>query len=91
MTARPSSGPVFDPFADESRVQTIGGLSLENGRDRVAIQGTLDLTRDRRGLERARALKAVLDAAVARLEGEALPDEIAEVEEKPVRVGNPFA
>ena len=38
------------PFADDSAASAIGGLTVENGRDRVALYGSLDLTRDRAGL-----------------------------------------
>ena len=40
----------FAPFADAAGVRTIGALSFENGTDRIAMHGTLDLTRDRTGL-----------------------------------------
>lgn len=82
--------PEFDPFADNAASLTFGGLTIENGADRVAVYGTLDLTRDRAGLELAKRLKAILDAAVARLEADsALPDEAP----KPKPAGkrkNPF-
>ena len=50
-------------------------LTVENGTDRVAIYGSLDLTRDKQGLAHALALKAVLDQAVQLLQAERnLPD-----------------
>ena len=68
----------FAPFADESQAMALGGLSVENHVDHVALFGSVDLTRDRHGLDVARRLKEVLDAVVARLEAEPdLPDEIA--------------
>lgn len=81
----------FEPFADDSRSQTIGGLTVENGTDNVSLYGSLDLTRDKAGLARARALKAILDEAVRVLEAERdLPDRIAAAEPT-VTVKNPFA
>ena len=62
----------------------------ENGRERVAIYGSLDLTRDKAGLKLARELKAVLDAAVRRLEAaHDLPDAVP-APEPPTSVQNPF-
>lgn len=81
----------FAPFADDAAVQTIGGLSLENGTDRIALHGSLDLTRDRPGLDRARALAATLAAIVAVLESEALPEAVAEATRPGTSVKNPFA
>ena len=84
--------PSLDPFADDARVRLLAGLTSENGRGCVTLHGSLDLTRDRRGLARARALRVVLDAVGAVLE--ALPD-LPEVNdasaEAPVAVRNPFA
>ena len=81
----------FRPFADASAVQTIGGLSLENGRDRIAVHGSLDLTRDRAGLERARALQAAVNAIVAALAQAELPEAVADTANIPETVKNPFA
>src|SRR3954470_8272648 len=43
--------------------------------DRVALYGSVDLTKDRAGLRRARELRALLEAVVSALEreGKALP------------------
>lgn len=81
----------FVPFADDASVQTFGGLSLENGTTRITIHGALDLTRDRTGLDRARGLKATLDAIVAALDAEDLPEQVAEETQAPTIVKNPFA
>ncbi len=82
------------PFANDSESLAIGGsdgLTIENGTDRIAVYGSLDLTRDKAGLEQARALKAVVDGIVQALEGEKdLPDKVAPPE-KPQQVKNPFA
>ena len=67
----------LSPFADDAASLSIGKLTIENGTDRVALYGTLDLTRDKQGLAHARALKALLDQAVQVLEADkALPDAI---------------
>ena len=82
--------PSFNPYADDAASLGIGDLTLENGRERVALYGSLDLTRDEAGLKRARALKAVLDAVVRHLEAaHDLPDAVPEPE-APMSVPNPF-
>ena len=48
------------PFADDATSVSIGKLTVENGMDRVAIYGSLNITRDRQGLAHARALLAIL-------------------------------
>ena len=79
------------PFADDAASISIGKLTVENGTARVALYGTLDLTRDKQGLAHARALKALLDQAVQVLEADqALPDAVPPPA-APKRVDNPFA
>jgi hypothetical protein len=79
------------PFADDAASLSVGEMTLENGQERIAFYGNLDLSRDKQGLQHARALKAVLDQVVRVLEAdEALPDKITPPE-KPVQVKNPFA
>ena len=78
------------PFADDTASVSIGTLTLENGTDRIALYGSLDLTRDLQGLEHARTLKAILDQAVRVLEAQkdlpgAVPAALL-----PGRVANPF-
>lgn len=92
MTAKPPpTQQRFAPFADDAAVQTIGGLSLENGRDAIAVHGSLDLTRDRAGLDRARALQAAVTAIVEALAGSDLPETATAETAKPDTVRNPFA
>lgn len=81
--------PDLNPFANEEDSLEIGDMTIENRLDQVAIYGDIQLTRDKRGLENAKALKAVLDAVVHALEGDKnLPDEISY---KPTdEVDNPF-
>ena len=89
-TAR-TKAPTFTPFADDATVETIGGLSVENGSGSIAVHGSLDLPRDRLGLDRARKLKAVADAIVAALEATDLPDEAPRAVSNSRTVENPFA
>ncbi|BAQ47943.1 MULTISPECIES: hypothetical protein [Methylobacterium] len=89
MPAHPK--PAFTPFADESGVQTLGDMTLENGTTRIALHGSLDFARDRESLERARALARTLAEIVAVLEGEAdLPERAEEVRVATTEVKNPF-
>src|SRR3954467_15801826 len=78
------------PFADDAVSVSIGGLTVENGTDRVAIYGSLDLTRDKQGLAHALALKALLDAAVQQLQAEKDPPGAAPPPGAPKTVPNPF-
>lgn len=80
----------FVPYADESAVLTLDRLAIENRVDRVTLQGDVELTRDRRGLDLARHLKAVVDATVAALEAQHDLPEAVEVA-APESVKNPFA
>ena len=65
------------PFADGVASVSVGELTVENGTDRIALYGSLDLTRDKQGLAHARALEALLDGAVRLLEADkALPDAV---------------
>ncbi|MGU3363032.1 hypothetical protein ACLBWX_22175 [Methylobacterium sp. M6A4_1b] len=90
-SAAPKASDRFVPYADDAAVQTIGGLTIENGTDRVALHGSLDLMRDALGLERARALATVLGTIVAALENTPLPDRVAEANRPTETVKNPFA
>ena len=68
----------FLPFADDETTFTLGSFTAENGQDRIAVYGNLDLTRDKEGLSAARALKSLLDNVVAALEGVPdLPEKLA--------------
>ncbi|MDQ9171999.1 hypothetical protein Q8A64_16410 [Oxalobacteraceae bacterium R-40] len=81
--------PDLNPFANEEDSLEIGDLTIENRLDQMSIYGDLQITKDRRGLEQAKALKAVLDAVVHALEAdENLPEQIST---KPAdEVDNPF-
>jgi hypothetical protein len=78
------------PFADDATSVTLGGLTIENGSDRLALYGTAEITRDKTGLALARQLRAIISQAVAVLEKDDLPDEIAP-SAQPTAVKNPFA
>jgi hypothetical protein len=80
----------ISPFTNDSESLGIGDLTIENRTDRISIYGSVDLTRDKTGLEHARMLKAVLDGVVQVLESEKeLPDRIAPPD-MPDEVPNPF-
>jgi hypothetical protein len=80
----------ISPFANESESLGIGDLTIENRTDRISIYGSIDLTRDKVGLDHARMLKAVLDKVVQTLETEKnLPDKITPPD-RPDEVANPF-
>jgi len=50
------------PFANEAQALSIGDLNVENRLDRISLFGSVDLTKDKRGLQHARILRAVLEA-----------------------------
>ena len=81
---------MIKPYADDAGAMQIGELQVENGTDRVALFGSIDLTRDQQGLEHARRLRDLLAAVVESLETEAdLPDQLPPP--KPTdSVENPF-
>ena len=80
----------LNPFADDAVSVSIGKLTVENGTDRIALYGNLDLTRDRQGLEHARTLKAILDQTVHVLEAQQDLPEAVPAAAAPKRVANPF-
>jgi hypothetical protein len=75
-------------FQNESEVLQLGKLTIENRTDRVTIYGSLEVTRDKAGLEAATELKTVIDSIVAFLGREDLPDKIAFATPKEKK--NPF-
>ena len=76
------------PFQNEADSIMIDDLTIENGLDRIALYGSLQITRDKAGLKLAKELKALIDATVAALQAEKLPDHIAI--QPPDEVDNPF-
>jgi len=86
----------FQPFSDDAASLSIGEFTIENGTDKVALYGSMDVTKDQAGLKQAKALKAAVDAIVNALEqNKELPDESgpgeSEPAETPQQVKNPFA
>lgn len=81
--------PDITPFANEADSLEIGELIIENRLDQISLYGDLQITKDKRGLEHAKALKTILDAVVLVLEADKdLPDEISFA---PIQhVDNPF-
>jgi hypothetical protein len=56
---------------------TTGELQIKNALDVITIEGTLEITKDRQGLEAALKLKRVVDAAIDALKRDRnLPDSI---------------
>ena len=79
------------PFADDTASAAIGGLTVENGTDRIALYGSLEITRDVAGLRLARDLARFLDQAITAMTGDPkLPERVASPA-KPTTVRNPFA
>jgi hypothetical protein len=88
-----TKSPTFAPFANSTSSACIDELTLENGTDRIAVYGQISITRDRKGLAAARALKEHVDAIVTALEGEAgkLPNQLPAQPAAPTeKVDNPF-
>ena len=83
---------MIKPFADDEAAASIGGLAIENGTTKVAISGSVEITRDQAGLERARALKQLVDSLVAEIEAGNPPQQFAATQTASVdEVANPFA
>lgn len=79
------------PFADDSAATSVGDMRLENGRDRIAVYGSLDLTRDQAGLALAREMRGVLDAAIQVLEADSVLPAAVAPPKRPGKVPNPFS
>lgn len=79
----------FMAYENEADSFQIDSLSVENRLDRISIYGSLELTKDRHGLESALKLKRIIDAAIDALKRDKnLPEHI---EIKPSdSVQNPF-
>jgi hypothetical protein len=77
------------PYQNEEESLAIGELTVENRLDRVSVYGSIELTKDKAGLQQAKTLKEVLDAVVAVLEREKTL--LDHVQVKPTeKVKNPF-
>ncbi len=86
----------FKPFENESDALTLSDslndteLSIENKIDRVSFFGSLDITKDKTGLDHALKLQSLLNAIVEVLGKSDLPDKIEVDEGAVVEVKNPF-
>ncbi|WP_144113009.1 hypothetical protein [Paraburkholderia sp. BCC1886] len=85
---------MFKPYSNDDDVLNIQGdaLSVTNGSSRIVLNGSLELTKDQRGLKAALALKQAVDAIVATLQADGnLPAKVKdEPDAKPGVVDNPF-
>lgn len=67
----------FMAYENEIDSLQIDTLSVENRLDRISIYGSLELTKDRRGLEYALKLKRIIDTSIDALKRDKnLPDQI---------------
>ncbi|MDK2103784.1 hypothetical protein [Acinetobacter baumannii] len=79
---------MFKPFEKGTESSLIEDLTLENDVDCVSIYGNLQITKDKVGLEQAKALQSFLNDVVAALEKEELPEKIERPAEQ--EINNPF-
>jgi hypothetical protein len=79
---------MIKPYDNEEDCFGIGNLTIENRLDRIQIYGSIELTKDQSGLDKARELKKLLDTVIAKLETEELPVSVAI--DKSTMVDNPF-
>lgn len=95
LAAEGEGAASFQAFADDDTALTIGGLTIENGQERVSISGSADIAADKTGLAQARALQQALGSIIAALEAKGdLPDEASAspAVTKPTKTRrNPFA
>ena len=79
------------PFADDSKSASVDSLTIENGREKIALYGSLDITHDKAGLATARELAVFLAKMVDALQADAtLPDQLAPAP-PPKTVRSPFS
>ena len=79
---------MIKPFQNETETFQIDQLTVENRLDRVQLYGSIEITRDNKGLESARKLKSLLDEVVQTLSAEELPDEVVVAQKN--TIANPF-
>ncbi len=79
---------MFKPFEKGTESSSIEDLTLENDVDCVSIYGNLQITKDKVGLEQAKALQSFLNEVVTVLEKEELPEKIERPAEQ--EINNPF-
>jgi hypothetical protein len=67
----------FMAYENDTDGFTTGELQIKNALDVITIEGTLEITKDRQGLEAALKLKRVVDAAIDALKRDRnLPDSL---------------
>ncbi|MDD2781462.1 hypothetical protein [Sulfuricurvum sp.] len=67
----------FMAYENDTDGFTIGNLLIQNGTDTIRIEGTLNITKDKEGLEAALKLKRAVDAAIDALKRDRnLPDSL---------------
>ena len=79
----------FYPYANESDSWQLDDLTIENRLDRVSIYGSIEITRDKKGLEAAKKIAELFNSIVTRLSQEDLPESIPPPQGIEV-VENPF-
>lgn len=80
--------PIKQPFGNEFEQLQLNELTIENRVDRIAIFGSLEITRDQAGLQMAVELAGLLNRVVGELSGADLPEHITITPTVPV--DNPF-
>lgn len=79
----------FLAYQNESDNFTIGNdFTVENRLDRISINGSLELTKDKEGLQYAYELKRIVDSAIEVLKKVDLPEHIEIIASETVE--NPF-
>ena len=64
-------------YENETDSFSIGDMTVENRLDRISIYGSLDITKDKEGLENALKLKRIIDTSIDALKRDKnLPDKI---------------
>ena len=67
----------FMAYENDTDGFTTGNLQIKNALDVITIEGTLEITKDRQGLEAALKLKRAVDAAIDALKRDRnLPDSL---------------
>jgi hypothetical protein len=67
----------FMAYENDTDGFTTGELQIKNALDVITIEGTLEITKDRQGLEAALKLKRAVDAAIDALKRDRnLPDSL---------------
>lgn len=79
---------LIKPFGNELESVCIGGLTIENRVDRISFYGSIELTLDKSGLQKAEALYASLGKIITEMEQRKLPRQIKN--ERPVILPSPL-